>query len=153
MSKICSGRKIRETLQRFAVASSGNVLVVFGLALLPLLGAAGAVIDYSRVSSLRTGMQATLDATALRLAKTAATTSSSDLQKDASDFFNAAFDKRDATNVTVAASYSSSDGGSVTVTGAANLRTQLMSAMGIYSTNFTGRAVAMAARDGKVCVL
>lgn len=47
----------------------GNAAILFGLALLPMVGAMGAAVDYSQANSNRTSMQKALDATALQLAK------------------------------------------------------------------------------------
>lgn len=47
----------------------GNAAILFALALIPLVGATGAAVDYSMANSNRTSMQKALDATALALAK------------------------------------------------------------------------------------
>lgn len=47
----------------------GNVAILFALALIPLVGATGAAVDYSLANASRTSMQKALDATALALAK------------------------------------------------------------------------------------
>jgi Flp pilus assembly protein TadG len=57
--------KLRRALHSFSSADSGNVLITFTLALLPIMGAAGAAVDYSRANSDKTAMQAAIDATAL----------------------------------------------------------------------------------------
>ncbi len=44
---------------------SGNVAIIFGLALLPVMGAVGAAVDFYRISSTRTQMQNAVDAAAL----------------------------------------------------------------------------------------
>src|SRR5262245_7395228 len=48
---------------------AANVMLTFGLLLVPIMGAAGAAVDYSRANSTRTAMQAALDAAALSLGK------------------------------------------------------------------------------------
>lgn len=48
---------------------NGNVAILFALAMVPLVGATGAAIDYSMAASNRTSIQKSLDATALALAK------------------------------------------------------------------------------------
>lgn len=47
----------------------GNAAVFFGLTMLPMVGLAGAAVDYSMANSNRTSMQKALDSTALALAK------------------------------------------------------------------------------------
>lgn len=47
----------------------GNAAVLFALALVPIVGATGAAVDYSMANANRTSMQKALDSTALALAK------------------------------------------------------------------------------------
>ena len=50
----------------FARDTRGSIPVMFVLAVIPLLGMTGAVIDYSRTSALRTRVQSALDAAVLK---------------------------------------------------------------------------------------
>ncbi len=47
---------------RFARENEGNVAVIFALALIPLFGAVGALVDYTRVSDVRAELAAATDA-------------------------------------------------------------------------------------------
>lgn len=58
-------------LRRFKTDERGATAVIFGLALVPLLGMAGAAIDYSRAASARADLQRALDGTALALVRDA----------------------------------------------------------------------------------
>ncbi len=49
--------------------SNGNVAVLFGIALVPILSFVGAAVDYTRANSARSSMQAALDSTALMVSK------------------------------------------------------------------------------------
>lgn len=63
---------VRSLLKLFREAASdrgGNVAVIFSLALLPLLGAAGLAANYATLSSQRTKLQIAADAGALQAAK------------------------------------------------------------------------------------
>jgi Flp pilus assembly protein TadG len=48
---------------------SGNVAIIFAIAIVPVVGAVGAAVDYSMANSNRSSMQKALDSTALALAK------------------------------------------------------------------------------------
>lgn len=61
----------RRLLADFRKANSGNVAIIFGLAIIPLVGATGAALDYSRGSNARTALQGALDAAGLILSKEA----------------------------------------------------------------------------------
>ena len=62
-------RVMRRLLSRFWSDRSGNIALIFGLAVIPVLGAMGAAVDYSVGNASRTAMQAALDNTALMLSK------------------------------------------------------------------------------------
>jgi Flp pilus assembly protein TadG len=51
--------------RRFRDDRSGNVAVIFALSLIPLFGAIGAAVDYSRLSAVRTGLADALDSAVL----------------------------------------------------------------------------------------
>jgi Flp pilus assembly protein TadG len=56
-------------LRPFLQDQQGNVAVIFGVALVPLLGMSGMALDYSRASTQRTDMRAALDAALLAAAQ------------------------------------------------------------------------------------
>lgn len=55
-------RALRLLLNRFRNDRSGNIAVIFTLAILPVLSAVGCAIDYSRATQLRSKLQAAIDA-------------------------------------------------------------------------------------------
>ena len=54
-----------ECVARFGKNSSGNIAVLFGIVLVPLLIAVGCAVDYSVANNQRTKMQSALDAAIL----------------------------------------------------------------------------------------
>jgi len=56
-------------LRRFCTDAKGNFAIFFGLAIIPVVGAMGAAVDYSLANASRTDLQASLDNTALMLSK------------------------------------------------------------------------------------
>jgi Flp pilus assembly protein TadG len=58
-------------LHKFRRDRSGNVVIIFGLALIPILGLAGAVIDYARATTARAELNAAVDSAALMAARDA----------------------------------------------------------------------------------
>ena len=61
--------RIRAAASRFAGANQGNIAILFGIAVVPIISFVGAAVDYTRANSARSSMQAALDSTALMLAK------------------------------------------------------------------------------------
>lgn len=55
-------RTFRFLLNRFCNDRSGNIAVIFTLAILPVLSAVGCAIDYSRATQIRSKLQAAIDA-------------------------------------------------------------------------------------------
>src|SRR5258708_24278020 len=62
-------RAMRRLFSRFWSNRRGNVAIIFGLAIVPVMGAIGAAVDYSVANASRSAMQAALDNTALALSK------------------------------------------------------------------------------------
>ena len=104
---------------------------MLGIAILPLLGAVGAAVDYTQASATRTAFQTALDSTALMLSKTAATQTPADLQTAATNDFNALFTRTNAKNVTVTANYSTTSGSQLVLNGSATVDTNFLSVLGI----------------------
>jgi Flp pilus assembly protein TadG len=117
---------------RFFRDRKGGVAPLLALGLIPLVGAVGAAVDYSRASNVRAAMQAAADATALMLAKTASTLNASQLQANANSYFLANFNRPEAQSLQVQAAYTQGQKGfTVTVDGTANVSTAFMGLMGM----------------------
>jgi Flp pilus assembly protein TadG len=56
---------LRRRLCALRTADAGNVVITFTLALLPIMGAVGAAVDYSVANKARTELQAAADAAAV----------------------------------------------------------------------------------------
>ena len=129
-------------LHAFACAKAGNVAMTFGLATLPVIGGVGAAVDYSHAHAVKAAMQAALDSTALMISRDAATTTSTDLQTKASNYFNALFTRPEATNVTVNATYTTTGGSQVLVSASARVPTSIMGIVGYNYIDLTTSATA-----------
>jgi Flp pilus assembly protein TadG len=62
-------REFCSRLQKYCAAEHGNVAVLFALAAVPLVAAAGAAVDYSRANATKEDAQAALDSALLAGAK------------------------------------------------------------------------------------
>jgi Flp pilus assembly protein TadG len=127
---------------RFRENTKANVAITFALATLPVIGAVGAAVDYSRANSVKAAMQSALDATALMLSRDAATLSNSDLQTKAKNYFTAMFVRPETSNITVSATYSESSGSRVVVNGSAAVGTVIAGIMGVKTITITGSSTA-----------
>jgi Flp pilus assembly protein TadG len=65
--------------RRFKSDRSGTTAAIFGLAVIPVMGLAGAAIDYGRASSAKAQLQQAVDAAALGLVREASTASQKEL--------------------------------------------------------------------------
>jgi Flp pilus assembly protein TadG len=104
--------RLRTGLCKFSVAKGGNVMLTFGLAIVPIFGFVGLAVDYTRASSARTAMQAAADSMALMLSKDAPNLTQQQLNANAVNYFNALFTRPEATNVTVTPTFSTPQAGS-----------------------------------------
>jgi Flp pilus assembly protein TadG len=125
--------KLRRALTAFAGARGGNVALTFAMATLPIIGGVGAAVDFSRANSIKSAMQAALDSTALMLAKEATTDTASQLQTNANNYFKALFNRTDAPNPTITASYTTSGGSAVVVNGSVSMPTNFLGVIGYNS--------------------
>jgi Flp pilus assembly protein TadG len=116
----------------------GNVAITFAFALLPILGLVGAAIDYSHAISIRVALQGALDSTALMLSKQAPSLNSRQLQSAAQNYLNGVFQRPEAQNVSITATYTTSGGSQVTVDGSAAMTTSFMQILGYNSLTVTG---------------
>ena len=86
---------------RFLHDRRANVIQIFALAIIPIIGFMGAAVDYSRMLAVRGGMQNALDATALYLSKESTSLTQEQLTAKATAHFNALFSRPEAKNVQV----------------------------------------------------
>jgi uncharacterized protein YegL len=112
------------------------------ITIIPLIGAVGAAVDYTRASAARNAMQTSLDSTALFLSKTASTQTAADLQAAATSTFNALFKRFDVQNVEVNASYSSTNGSKVILTSSGTVPTDFLNVLGFNAINITASTTA-----------
>jgi Flp pilus assembly protein TadG len=127
-------------LARFWNNRLGSVAPMLALTIIPLIGAVGAAVDYTRASSDRVAFQASLDSAALMLSKSAASQSPEQIQASATTFFNALFNRPEVQNVVINASYSSLGGSTVTLSGSATVPTDFLNVLGFNQINITASA-------------
>jgi Flp pilus assembly protein TadG len=130
----------RTIAKRFIAAAHGNIAPMFAIVILPILGFAGAAIDYTRVSSARAEMQNALDSTALMVSKdlSSGTITASQVSAKAQSYFTALYTNKDASKVSVTATYtaSSSMGSTIQVSGSATMTTDFLKVAGFPQLNF-----------------
>jgi Flp pilus assembly protein TadG len=134
--------RFRQAARHFVAARSGNVAVTFALATLPIIGAVGATIDYSRANAIKASMQAALDSTALMLRNEAATDTESQLQTNASNYFKALFNPPGVQNISVSVTYSNSGGSTAVVHGSASIPTTFAAILGVSTVYIGGSSTA-----------
>jgi Flp pilus assembly protein TadG len=133
-------RRIRTAARRFAGANGGNIAMLFGIAVVPIISFVGAAMDYTRANTARSSMQAALDSTALMLGKdlTDGTISTSQITEKAQAYFTALYHNSDAKNVTISATYTENtgNGSTILVKGAGNVNTDFMQIVGFPTLDF-----------------
>src|SRR5687767_7980815 len=113
-------------LRRLCRDNSGNVASAFALSVLPVIGLAGAAVDYSRATKVQSNLQLMTDAAALKAA--AARVSGDDARANvALAFFRTAATPSQVSHEATA----SVSGKTVLVTAKDRLKTGLLGAIGI----------------------
>jgi Flp pilus assembly protein TadG len=133
------------TAASFVKADRGNVAMMFALAALPILGAVGAAIDYTREVNARSAMQAAIDATALMLAQDAPTLTAAQLASKAQSYFNQLYHHPEVGSVVLTAAYTAnaaSGGSTVVLTGSGTMPTDFMQVAGYPTMSLSVNSTA-----------
>jgi Flp pilus assembly protein TadG len=128
-------------VKTFGARQDGNVAVLFGIAILPIMACVGAAVDYTHASSIKAAMQAALDSTALMLSRDAPNKNEAQLEATAKDYFNALFTRGDGKLVTVDALYDVSGGSSLTMKATVLMDTAFMRLFGQPQITLNSSAV------------
>jgi Flp pilus assembly protein TadG len=127
--------RFRASLCALFAATGANVTVTFALAVIPVVGFVGAAVDYSQANSVKIAMQAAADSTALMLSKDVATLNQSQIQSKADGYFKALFNRPEAKNLTVVATYTTTDGSMVKIKATSDVSTNFMGVLGVSLMN------------------
>ena len=109
--------------------------MIFALSLIPLVGLAGAAIDYTRASSVHAELDSALDATSLAMAKVAPGLTSTQLQTASQAFFSGVFSASGVTTPAVKVTYTPSAGTSSATVVASATASVPTSFMGLFGTS------------------
>lgn len=146
-------RPAQNVLRAFLACSSGQMGLFFGIAALPLLLAAGAAVDMSRVARARTSLQAAVDAGAIAAARGAHLDAAA-RQQIAKNTVRVNLGALAAQiNATI---NETETGNQFTVTATANVPTTVMKLMRMETAPISAKATAAAspsAMMGNVCIL
>jgi Putative Flp pilus-assembly TadE/G-like len=136
--------------QKFIRNQLGNTTLIFSLAAIPMLGAAGVAVDSFRAGDVRSQLDAALDGAVI-----AGAAASSNYVAEAEKFFDLNFDSRDL--ISVERSFTFRDNVIVTGTATAKFTPSFSSVLGydIMSVDDEAEAEGMtgASNVGKLCIL
>src|SRR5262249_14851166 len=102
--------KLRRVWRDFSTANAGNVVMTFALTTIPVIGFVGSAVDYSRANSAKAAMQSAIDATALMLSKNIASLTTAQIGTEATNYFNAIFNRPEVTGIAITPTYTTSGG-------------------------------------------
>ncbi|WP_417467528.1 pilus assembly protein TadG-related protein [Maricaulis sp.] len=142
---MCLARFFRK-LTEFASDRRGNVAVIFALALAPVTLLAGGSVDLSAAMNARSRLAQALDAAALAVGVNASITDA-DALEIATGFINANYPDRELGNITSISVSVDPVSDSVTVRGAAEVRTTMLGLAGIQTITVHWESVAQRARQ------
>jgi len=140
-------RQVARKLRGLWHQNDGNVAVTFAIALIPILSAVGAAVDYSRANGFKTSLQAALDAGLLAGAKNG----DSNWVTLATDTFKANVDKLAGSASNPAFKRTSSETYSASVSG--SLASTVMGLFNIPNIKVSVSATAIAAASDDSCIL
>ncbi|HTC96603.1 MAG TPA: pilus assembly protein [Bradyrhizobium sp.] len=139
--------KLLGLLRRFAGATDGNVAIIFGIVVVPLITFIGAAVDYSRANMARTSMQAALDSAALMVSKdlSAGTITTAQVSAKAQAYFTALYTNKEASGITITSNYtvgSGTTGSTVQINASGSIATDFMKVVGFPNMGFSASSTA-----------
>ena len=138
--------RLQALLGSFGRSDQGNIAILFGIAVVPIITFVGAAVDYTRANTARSSMQAAMDSTSLMLAKDLqdGTINTSQITQKAQDYFKALYANADAKSVGVTATYTaaSGNGSKIEIAGNGKIDTSFMRLVGINDINFNVNATS-----------
>ncbi|MBI5260215.1 MAG: pilus assembly protein [Bradyrhizobium sp.] len=135
-------------VSRFCRASDGNIVVNFAIACIPIIGAMGTAVDYSKANDIKSQLQKSLDSAVL-----AGIVQPPQQQiSTASGTFVGNFNARYGTSAT--ASFTQNNDGSLTGSATSDVQASFLAVFGVNSIPVTATATA-SSRQSKsdVCIL
>jgi Flp pilus assembly protein TadG len=128
----------QQCLARFTRSNRGNVAIMFGILVVPLLAFVGAAVDYSRTNSARSSMQVALDSAALMVSRDVAASpslSQAQITALAQTYFNSLYTNVNATVSPITAIYAANtgNGSTVVLSTAGSVKTDFMKLVGFPS--------------------
>ena len=136
-----------DIVAKLAVQRDGSVAVTFAIALVPLMVAVGAAVDYSRANQFKSVLQAALDASVLAGAKDGSSTWS----QLASNVFNGAFQPKFGSSSQPSFEQTSTEVYNGKVTG--SVPTTILGLLHINTISVSVSATAQAAAPDNSCIL
>lgn len=101
---------------------SGNVTLIFALAIIPIVGAVAVAVDYSRGNAARTAMQAAPDATTLMVSNEALDLKNAQVRQKAKSYFHAQFGRPDVRGLKLPFDMTTNGPGDFTIAGEATAK-------------------------------
>jgi Flp pilus assembly protein TadG len=139
---------------RFLKDRTGGIAPILALGIVPLVGAVGTSVDYSRGNSARAAMQAAVDAAAVILLKKTEGLSGDQLSDKGKDYFNANFSRPEVQNIAVTAALTPISGGStLTMSATGSISTTFARVLGFSTLNISVAVAVTEIADGLGCVL
>lgn len=152
MNTLSIFREFGSKLRELRHASGGNVVVIFALSIIPVMGGVGAAVDYSQANSIKAAMQQAADSASLGTIKTAASLSASAVQSTAQGLFTSSFNRPSVSPI-VSATYDSATN-VVTVNATTTHPTNFMKMLGVANMGVSVKSKArMGSRTWQVCVI
>ncbi|MFN3349002.1 pilus assembly protein TadG-related protein [Pseudorhodoplanes sp.] len=124
-------RLLRQRAAGFRTDNSGNIATIFALATIPLIGAIGAAVDYSRGNSAKTSLQVAVDAAALALSREVTSLSEEQFNQKAVDYVKANLNRTDLHDLTVTPTFTVDSGGQIHIKAKAKIATTIAGILGV----------------------
>jgi Flp pilus assembly protein TadG len=134
--------RLKNSLQAFRRDRAANVVFTFALVTVPIVGAVGAAVDYSRGNSAKAAMQAALDSAALTMGKEYLSLTTANAKGKATNYFNAVFNRTEAHNIKITTEFKTGDE-AITLAGTGIVDTTFVRILGIKKLKIDGSSTVI----------
>ena len=149
MTKTSCLERLHDLSRRFSSQCNGNIAAIFAIAIIPIVVAVGAAIDFAKSSEVKSQLQKSIDAAVLAGVTQASTTQIS----TASSVFTGDYSGKYGT--TASATFTQNGDGSLAGTATSSVSTSFLNVIGMTSLGVTASATAKPGPQTKtpVCIL
>lgn len=140
---------LRLRASTFSRSESGNISMLTGMAVIPLMVFIGVGVDYSRILNAQAGLQASIDSAVLTLAQTGSSMNATQLQAQAQNLVEASFYNSASSGLNVSVTQNGTSAKNYNIKATINFQPSMLGLIGYTSVPVSATATAQARSNAR----